>query len=89
MACGKPVINTQLNSGVTFVSPHGVSGLTVPPADSEALADAINQLFDHPHRRAELGTKARMRVAHQFTVEKMVQLTFQLYQHIVRQNGEL
>jgi len=88
MACGKPVINTQLNSGVTFVSPHGVSGLTVPPADSEALADAINQLFDHPHRRAELGNKARMRVAHQFTVEKMVQLTFQLYQHIVRQNGE-
>ena len=88
MACGKPVINTQLNSGVTFVSPHGVSGLTVPPADSGALANAINQLLDHPHRRAELGTKAKMRVANQFTVEKMVQRTFQLYQHIVRQNGE-
>jgi glycosyltransferase involved in cell wall biosynthesis len=87
MACGKPVINTQLNSGVTFVSPDGVSGLTVPPADSVALADAINQLLDQPHWRAELGTRAKMRVAHHFTVEKMVQRTFHLYQHVLHQNG--
>ena len=86
MACGKPVINTQLNSGVTFVSPHGVSGLTVPPADSEALADAINQLLNQPHRRTELGNKAKTRVAHKFTVEEMVKRTFHLYQHIT--NGQ-
>ncbi len=83
MACGKPVINTQLNSGVTFASPTGISGLTVPPADSVALADAINQLLDQPYRRAEFGMRAKMRVSHQFTVEEMVQRTFHLYQHIM------
>src|SRR5438105_6731991 len=62
MACGKPVVNTKLNSGVTFVSPHGVSGLTVPPADSLALGDGINQLLNQPSWRAELGDRARQRV---------------------------
>jgi len=83
MACGKPVINTQLDSGVTFVSPHGISGLTVPPADAVALGGAINELLDRPDWRAELGAGARQRVAHNFTVSKMVQSTLALYHDIL------
>ena len=83
MACGKPVINTQLDSGVPFVSPHEVSGLTVPPADPVALGQAINELLDDPDRRAELGKGARDRVAHTFTVERMVESTFNLYQQVM------
>lgn len=83
MACGKPIINTQLDSGVTFVSPHGVSGLTVTPADAAALSEGVNQLLDQPDRRAQLGEGARQRVAQDFTVEKMVQRTFQLYQDVM------
>lgn len=85
MASGKPVINTQLDSGVTFVSPHGVSGLTVPPADSAALAEAISELLDRSDWRAELGEGARQRVAEKFTVDNMVQNTFQLYQDVMNQ----
>lgn len=83
MACGKPIINTQLDSGVTYVSPHGVSGLTVPPADAPALSGAINQLLDHADWRAELGDGARDRVARDFTVEKMVRSTFELYHEVM------
>jgi glycosyltransferase involved in cell wall biosynthesis len=83
MACGKPIVNTQLDSGVTFVSPHGVSGLTVPPADAAALGASINELLDNPEWRAQLGAGARARVAQDFTVEKMVQSTFELYQQTV------
>ena len=89
MACGKPVINTQLDSGVTFVSPHGVSGLTVPPADSAALSGGINQLLDRPEWRAELGEGARQRVAHNFTVSKMVQSTLALYHEVMNGNDSL
>lgn len=84
MACGKPVVNTQLDSGVTFVSPHGVSGLTVPPADSVALGHGINQLLEQPAWRAELGEGARQRVADKFTVDKMVQSTFELYLDVMK-----
>ena len=83
MACGKPVVNTQLDSGVPFVSPHGVSGLTVPPADSDALGEALEQLLNQADRKDELGQGGRSRVQDKFTVERMVQSTFNLYQEVV------
>jgi rhamnosyl/mannosyltransferase len=83
MACGKPVVNTQLDSGVPFVSPHGVSGLTVPPADSVALGEAIEQLLNQVDRKHELGKGGRTRVQNKFTVERMVQNTFDLYQEVM------
>jgi len=59
MTCGKPVINTQLDSGVNFVSPDGVSGLTVPPADHVALGNAINYLIERPYLRTQIGYRRK------------------------------
>lgn len=86
MTCGKPVINTQLDSGVNFVSPNGVSGLTVPPADHVALANAINYLMERPYLRTKLGIGGRHRVALDFTVKGMVRQTLDLYEEVAR-NG--
>ncbi|MBI4831274.1 MAG: glycosyltransferase, partial [Candidatus Lindowbacteria bacterium] len=50
-ACAKPVVSTRLGTGVEFVNMDGKTGLVVPPADSAALAGAINELLGDPERR--------------------------------------
>lgn len=84
MACGKPVVNTRLASGVPWVSVDGVTGLTVPPGDPDALAKAFNLLLDDPERRAEYGQAGRRRVQQEFTLEVMARRTLQLYDEVVR-----
>jgi rhamnosyl/mannosyltransferase len=79
MACGVPVVNTALDSGVPFVSPHGVSGLTVPPADVEALAAALTRLLDDAPLRRRLGEGGRARVAGELSAERMARRTLDLY----------
>jgi rhamnosyl/mannosyltransferase len=82
MTCGTPVINTQLDSGVPFVSPNGVSGLSVPPGDHVALGNAINYLMERPYLRTKLGIGGRRRVAGNFTVQRMVERTLDLYEEV-------
>ena len=57
----------DLPSGVPFVSRHGESGLTVPPSDAAALANAIGALLADPPRRAEMSRAARARVESDFS----------------------
>ena len=45
LACGKPVVNTALASGVPEVSVDGVTGRTVPTRDAAALASALREIL--------------------------------------------
>jgi glycosyltransferase involved in cell wall biosynthesis len=87
MACGKPVINTALNSGVPFVSRNEETGLTVPPSDPDALAGAITRLLRDPDLRTRLGTAAKLRAQTEFNVETMARRTLSLYDTVL--NGRL
>ena len=75
MACGKPVINTSLDTGVPFVSLDGITGFTVPPKDSDSLAHAINLLMERPELRWQFGVAARQRVSTHFDVPIMADST--------------
>lgn len=83
MACGKPVVNTNLDSGVPYVSRDGESGLTVPPSDPEALARAITRILDDPDLRARYGRAARLRVREEFSRETMTRRMVQLYREVL------
>ena len=82
MAASLPVINTNLDSGVPFVSMHEETGLTVPPADPRALAAAINRLLDDPKLRLTLGNAGAFRTRHEFSLETMLQRTLHLYRNV-------
>lgn len=79
MAAGVPVVNTKLASGVPYVSPHGVTGLTVPPRDPDALARAITRLLDDPGLRQRYGAAGRKRARDDFGVGEMVRQTLAVY----------
>lgn len=79
MAAGVPVVSTRLPTGVPFVNEHGVSGLTVPPGDVEALADALRTLVEDAELRCRLGAQARERVRSEFTRARMVERTIAVY----------
>lgn len=89
MACGKPVVNTRLASGVPFVSVDGLTGLTVPPEDPEALASAINLLLDDPDLRANYGRAARRRVQEEFSLDLMISRTLKLYSEVMESSVEV
>ncbi len=67
MACGLPVINTALDSGVPFVSLDGETGLTVPPSDARALAAAVRRLLGDRELRARFGAAGRVRAHQEFS----------------------
>lgn len=71
MACGTPVVNTSLDSGVPWVSRHLETGLTVPPRDPRALASAIERLLADDDLRRRFGDAARARVRDEFSVGMM------------------
>lgn len=83
MACRRPVVNTRLDSGVPYVSVDGVTGLTVPPADSGALASALNRLLGDPALRTLYGRAARLRVESEFDLETMGRRTLRLYEEVM------
>jgi rhamnosyl/mannosyltransferase len=72
MACGLPVVSTDLPTGVPWVNQNGVTGLIVPPGDPDALAAAINQLFDDQALRSRMGEAGKRRAVEQFSAERMV-----------------
>lgn len=72
MVYGKPVINTKLPSGVPYVSVHGKTGLTVPPSDAKALAEAINTLVADAKMRENFGKAAAERVMTEFNEKNVI-----------------
>lgn len=82
MACGKPVVSTALNNGVDYVNVHGQTGIVVPPADSKALADALNTLLSNEDIRVRMGEAARNRVMGEFSLVSMGDRTLALYEQV-------
>lgn len=76
MVYGKPVINTALATGVPYVSLNGVTGLTVPPENPQALAAAIQKLADDPALRNAYGKAAVERIEQKFKEADVIEAVY-------------
>ena len=79
MAFGKPVINTNLPSGVPYVSIDKVTGLTVEPEDVEGLSKAMQWMAEHEEERLAMGEAARKRMKEEYRLEKMLERVYEVY----------
>jgi glycosyltransferase involved in cell wall biosynthesis len=84
MACGTPVISTELGTGTSWVNQDGQTGLVVPAGDVAALATALNDVIGGGERRRAMGEAAAERVAQHFTRAQMFDALGALYGSVVR-----
>lgn len=68
MKHSKPVINTNLGTGVNYVSIDKQTGITVEPENVEQLTNAINELLNNDELRLQYGRNARERVEKHFNI---------------------
>lgn len=87
MASGCPVINTAIpNSGVSWVSQNGISGMTVPVGDSAELARCADLLANDDNLRAGYAAGARLRAMQEFDIRVMVDRLSRLYSEVLGSN---
>jgi glycosyltransferase involved in cell wall biosynthesis len=79
MSAGVPVIASNVG-GLPEVVEHGETGLLV---GAEEIAGAIGRLRSDPAYAWRLGAKGRQRVMENFTVDRMVRRTMEIYRQVL------
>ena len=79
MACGKPVVTTNLKSGVPCVGKKGKTCLIVEPGDSLQLASAMRMIFNNQELKKSLGTSGRARFDENYTWKSMIEKQISSY----------
>jgi rhamnosyl/mannosyltransferase len=83
MAAAKPIVACDIpGSGVSWVNQHGETGLNSPSGDARALASNIQRILDNPKIAERFGIAARKRFELEFTGQKMVNKTLDLYHRL-------
>lgn len=83
MAMGLAVVGTSAG-GIPEAVVHGETGLLVPPADPESLAQAIVSLLKDPEQRGRYGAAGRARVTKLFGVDRLVEGTLAVYEEVLK-----
>jgi glycosyltransferase involved in cell wall biosynthesis len=83
MAFGLPVVAANVG-GLPEVVEDGVTGILVPPKDSDSLAEALVRLLRDPDLCTRMGRAGRERVRSEFTVDRIVSQTLNVYQSVIR-----
>lgn len=83
MACGKPLITTELGTGTSWVNQHGRTGLVVSPRDAPALAEAIRRLISEPDLARQFGHAAKIRVQEIFSYSRFAEGYLRIYRQLL------
>jgi len=80
---GKPMISCEIGTGTSFVNQADITGLVVPPEDSEAFSAAMLKLCDK-ERATQMGKAARLHYESLFTADQMAEDYLGIYATLVQ-----
>lgn len=86
LATGLPTVASRVGGNAEILQ-NEKTGLLVPPEDSAALAEALLRLLRDPEFAARLGKNGREYVSSEFSVQRMIANTDQLYTELLRARG--
>ncbi|WKV81715.1 glycosyltransferase family 4 protein [Streptomyces sp. SNU607] len=86
MACGVPVLLTDVAGARESLPPGHLPHCLVPPDDPPALATALTALLGDPALRSELGRTAQHRTRSVFDVSRTAGAVLNLYEELVGQS---
>ncbi|QLG89663.1 glycosyltransferase [Chitinibacter bivalviorum] len=81
---GKAMISCEMGTGTSFVNVNGLTGLTVPPANVDALAKAMRQMLAQPELVEQMGENALHRYTTELTAAKMAGAYADLYTRLLQ-----
>lgn len=85
MAFGIPIIATEVGGIPDMLGKD--SGVTVSPADSEALANAMQRLADDPELRSKMGRAGRERYVKLFSPEAVLPVLTSTYDRVISRHA--
>lgn len=81
MGAGLPVVSTRVGRAGEVIR-DGENGRLVPPGDSQALAQAILELYQHPEWRRDWAAQARRTIADHYSLDSMLRQFADLYREL-------
>lgn len=82
MAAGLPAVVTAVGGNVEVVE-HGKSGILVPAADEQALAEVLSSVMHDPLQRERIGKAAREQFEQRYSLRSFIEAHERLYEELV------
>jgi glycosyltransferase involved in cell wall biosynthesis len=83
MSCGVPLVSTD---GGALPEVVGDAGIIVPVKDSNAIAEAVDELLNNRERRQQLAIAGRKRIEEKFCWHLAAEQMTEFYREILKQN---
>ena len=81
MACGRPVVGTNVGGLAHLIQPAG--GRTVPAGDAGALATALGELLHDPAKRGEMGSFNRELIERRYSWDAVIDELESVYDEVL------
>jgi glycosyltransferase involved in cell wall biosynthesis len=82
MACGKPVVATNVGGFQEFVK-DGYNGILIDPNNEKQLASAMIQMISDNQQRQQMASNAYMSVVGNHIIDDSIEKTLNFYEHAI------